>query len=1588
VRSLIEVGHKIVVKVRNAGASERSAARVCVGEIVGTKVWRLPSFLGLGLAAIGLLSLSGCGGSSTANVITVSVTSSIGNTIILGQSTTLTATVSGASNLNVNWEPSEPAGTPCTYTITPAGATKPNAAVSCPKDGSFGTLTNIQTTGTATYTAPNTIPDQTTFPSLQLIFTAQSQQNTSKTGTVTLTLDSGVSVVLNPVTATVPTNEPQQFSVTLTNDLQSKGVTWLLTQQVPSSTTPPTPYPQLKTCSPTCGTITPTANNSTVAQYTAPATVPTSITPPDSTNTNSPANVTIVAISVADNTRLAPGTITIVTGGPITFNGITPTIAPQGAAFWDIYLDAPNISSASKITLNFQDSSNPSNFIGSKTFDSTSGQIKVLFPIPITTTTNGVTTVTNPQSTGARLRLMAADLVIPKSTGTVSVFVSVSDPGEPVTPAAPTQPVLTANPYTFQFVPVRPTSIATVPDDVVQGRASQDTQVIVDGGYFGPGALNLTDVIFQGTTVAKNQTTSTARQLNTLLPATLINASGTVPGLYPLSVSNRSTPVPLVNNDAVTNIAVFPDFSVTPPAVVTSGIPAGTNPSAVDIDPTLGILAVADPGSNTVRFFSIVPPTASTAATLTLLSTVASTPQAPLNVPTGLSVNRGNHTVAIVNYGTQASGANGTLSPPAGQSVTVLPIPTAPGTPPAPFSVDISGVLQGAVSPAPMPYSIGVDPDSNLALVAYSSTSVSSAANLGFIVNLNSNTSGSNPYGCTLGQALSSSSNQFGQCLFAQVTLNTGTYPQIAVSTHGHTALVTPGGSGIVRGVDVTKPSTGNVIISSTLTAGLVTVTVDTTKCPPGVPMPPSGTTANPCPLTLVPGNAGSVLIAGVTPGNAANQALFNGVFSVNVTGSTTFTYGVNSTASDTGTPATTGAFVYYGSPDEIFAISATAQGVAINAISNTAAISDANATGSNGPQIDLLSALDQSISSISFFATCTAFITPCSNAPELLSTANVAWQPYTNALVSYNPQVNQVSVSDPVSRQRFAFAFNHPCPPVPLSSPCLVSPTIDPAQIKLSGTGATTLTVQNGTTNSLTLFGGLAVDPVTNQAFVVKSGSGTIDIVDLGSVFTQTPIKTAQINELVVPSSPPTGCPQPTPSNPIVSGIPNTIFPQGTLTSTTDLCGVQIFGSGFLTSGNGTTQVRLDSLPIPASNVTVVSPRQLTFTIPQSFLTAPHKYAVDILTTNSQTNATAQSNAADFYVVQAVDMSKICTNSSGNPTNTQPTSVAIADQLRNGPFSPIALISNGGCNSISVIDVNPGSATFGKLIGNPISVGTTPQGIAISQRYGLAVVANNGSSTASVIDLTATPPAEKVPDVSTGTNPTGVAINEATGAAVIANTGSNTVTLLNLGLLFPAAGTTPPTTLTPTSIGGIQEPIAVAIDPDRGINNQGIAVVTALQLVSGAAAQGALAVVEIGLETPSLSTTIASGSVTATPTGIVFDPSVATGTANNGLFYANSSGSNVITSFNPDTGSGSSVNVGINPTSLALNPQTGAILTSNTASNTISIVDTLSNPFKTRQTFGIPGSATLGVAIDQFTNLAVIVDQANNRVLLFPMPN
>src|SRR6202007_2856902 len=193
-----------------------------------------------------------------------------------------------------------------------------------------------------------------------------------------------------------------------------------------------------------------------------------------------------------------------------------------------------------------------------------------------------------------------------------------------------------------------------------------------------------------------------------------------------------------------------------------------------------------------------------------------------------------------------------------------------------------------------------------------------------------------------------------------------------------------------------------------------------------------------------------------------------------------------------------------------------------------------------------------------------------------------------------------------------------------------------------------------------------------------------------------------------------------------------------------------------------------------------------------------------------------------------------------------------------NGPFSPIALVSNAGGNSLSVIDINPapGSLTFGTILSST-PIGGGPQGVAVNSHLGIAVVANNAAGTASIVDLKKNPPAEAVPDVTVGSSPIGVGINEATGVALVANFGSNSVSQINLALL---SGSSPATSFAAAPITGVTSPIAVAIDPDRGTNNQGLAEVTGLQTTTSGAA-GALYPVDIGLATPTVSTNISIGS-------------------------------------------------------------------------------------------------------------------------------
>jgi DNA-binding beta-propeller fold protein YncE len=1362
-------------------------------------------------AAIFSVWLDGCGSSRSANTVTVAMSQPTA-TLVVTQVLNLSASVSGSSNLNVNWT--------CTFTTTTTttaanGTTSTTTSAPAPCTADTGVLSNIQPT-TVTYTAPAKITTppststSTTSPPTVTV-TATAQADTKKTATCVITLNSGISVTVVPANAAIPTGQNFQYIATLTNDTTPNDVTWQLTQEPTATTT----LENAVTCSPGCGSI------SSGGLYTAPSAVPTANTPSTITTTsNPPQKLTVIAVSKQDSSKVGIASVTIVPTGDINFTGISPSVAPQGGVLQDVYLAATNVNTLTSIF-----------------FDSVplpSSQVLVISP-----PTAGAT------PTGARIRLLGNQLTTPGPH-----TVGICNPPIGQTQCTPTSG---GGPFTLTVVTERPTLVATSPDSLPQTApaAPSGGTITIDGGYFGPPNSPLPSITFNGG--AFSFSASSPRQISfdtKALPT---------PGLFPITVTNNNASP----TSASTNIAVFPDFSsLNSGSVAHLALPPGAGgaavaPSAIAIDDVLNVAVVAEAGTNSVEYLALGP------SAPTLIPG-----RVPVgNVPTSVSVDNVLHVAAVINY--------------ADRTLELLSIPAPGGTPStSPIATIDLGVLippSAVTTPPtlpPFPYSVGIDPFTHLAVIAFAST------NIGFIADINKANIG-NTSECLIG-------GQAPPCVISSVTLNTGQYPQIALQPRIHLAYVTPGGGGNMSVVDLTNKSNTVGIASATRASNVVTITT---------------TAAH----KINPANPGTVLVSGVSTA----KTNFNGTFSgISVIDANDFSYAqtaVNDSVTG-GTAASPIGQASYGTAFLTFNVSPTQQGVAINPITRTAMLADPNATSN---QVDFINTLDQSISSLSLSQG--SIGTATGSGPEIRDT-NVAFQPFSNTGVLFNPQLNELSLIDPARLQRLAI--------VPTGS---------------TGTGAVSVPSASSTPGTLTLFGALAVDAIDNIALAVNSGSSDIAILPLGS------IKPVHIDSAMVTSA----------------GVPGAILPQAVLsTNSTPSAGtaatIKIIGTGF--QSGSPVQVRLDGTPL--SSFTVISNTEIDATVDSTFLTVPRRYALDVLVGG------VGSNVTDFTVVQAVDLTPAC--SSGTP---QPGAVAL-DTTRN-----IAVVSNNGCSSVSLIDLTPGVAAPLKTT---ISVGTSPAGVDVISRLGYAVVANNGSGTASVINLDS---ATVVASPGTGTTPTGVAINPYSGLALVANTGSNSISAIDLTSITSSSST--PTVVT---TGIDQQPIAIAIDPNRAgcasasSTGIGIAVVTALQLGSGSSA-GVLDTVDISTSTPKRCSTVSAASTTASPTGIVFDPSVSPA-----VFYVTGSQGNIIYTFNPDTGSATPVKVGINPTSLAINYNSGTLLTVNTLSNTVSVVDT--QTLKTRATLGIGGSTQFAAAIHPLTNMAVITDQANNRVLLVPLPN
>src|SRR5690348_5464706 len=242
--------------------------------------------------------------------------------------------------------------------------------------------------------------------------------------------------------------------------------------------------------------------------------------------------------------------------------------------------------------------------------------------------------------------------------------------------------------------------------------------------------------------------------------------------------------------------------------------------------------------------------------------------------------------------------------------------------------------------------------------------------------------------------------------------------------------------------------------------------------------------------------------------------------------------------------------------------------------------------------------------------------------------------------------------------------------------------------------------------------------------------------------------------------------------------------------------------------------------------------------------LAQPRRYIVQV-----QNPSLAASNVADLTVVESVAV------------GSAPVGIAV-DTDRD-----LAYVTNSGDGTLSLVSLaspSPGLSpqslgTAGTVIGAPITVGTTPAGVAAISRFGMAIVANNGSNNASVVNVAAgipVPAPISIPLCSACAAPAGVAINQDTGVAAIANTNPSTsssstgvVSLLTL----PATSSS-----TASTVAVDQDPVALAVDPTLDFAGVVTASATSsmqfIEMSSGAIAGS----VRTGLDNPA---------------GIVFDP-------------------------------------------------------------------------------------------------------------------
>ncbi len=496
------------------------------------------------------------------------------------------------------------------------------------------------------------------------------------------------------------------------------------------------------------------------AIYTAPSPAP------------SPNTVTIEAKAVADTTQVQAIAVTITAATPPTLSSIAPLQIPAGAYSEDIYLSGANFLSTTSVL-----------FSG----------------VSVGTLTGGSVTAINADL--IRARLPAGLLGTPGS----------------YTVAAEEQNGVTTPALQVQVVPVRPSLLGATPSTLTQN--SPTTTVELAGGYFTPSTLSEWNGHLVSSTPDASFPRSIQATLNSsdLIEAGLFQIAVRTPAATPprsavdvairpaaapavfntitgFSKSNGTSggPVAVALND-ISGIAVVVDqglntLDLLDPAFasVASQVVVGTTPTSVAVDGLRNLALVTDSASNDLAVVDLSASVLST--TLPCVGTA----------PVAVGVDEVHGRALVVDQNGSAGFVLDTVHPMACPVVrAVTSITRAGGT--------VTATLASALT-IPGGNGSGIITISGVANTSFDGT---------FVV-----LTGSGTTTLTWAQAGADGSSTGGSAVsgsvLGTVAVSTGTKPQIAVLPQMGWAIVTPGGSGTLTVVDLTRLS---VVFTAAITA-------------------------------------------------------------------------------------------------------------------------------------------------------------------------------------------------------------------------------------------------------------------------------------------------------------------------------------------------------------------------------------------------------------------------------------------------------------------------------------------------------------------------------------------------------------------------------------------------------------------------------------------------------------------------------------------------------------------------------------------------------------------------------------------------